>query len=139
MPELDYQHLPYATIKGQVKLKHYLGVYNRAKVKIYGRVKFQSKLAFLGREDNIVDWLRQDLHCVKEYYIQARQISNIGLLAGMYNVVDLKRTREALERAVANEIHCDVKLNLKLRKVRWKHMRGNNVTATIYGVTVDIQ
>ena len=64
-------------------------------------------------------------------------MSNIGLLAGTHSVVDLKRTREALENAVEHEIQRKVKLDLKLRKVRCKNARGNNVMTAIYGVSVD--
>ena len=67
-----------------------MGGYNRAKGRIYGRVKVQTKLEFSGIKCKIVDWLRQDLHWVKEDYIQAQRVSDIGLLAGTYNVVNLQ-------------------------------------------------
>ena len=101
LPELGHQHKPYTNIKGKVRLKYYLGNYNRHRGRIYGRVKVQSKSNFISIKDSVVDWLRQDLHWINEDYIQARRFSNIGLLAGTYNVVDLKRTREALGNAVA--------------------------------------
>ena len=56
---------------------------------MYGRVKVQSKQDFNGLKDGIVDWLCKDLHWVKADYIQAKRVSNIGLLTGTYNVVDL--------------------------------------------------
>ena len=137
MPEIDRTHLPFTTIKGRVRLRHYIGGFNRNRGKIYGRVKVQSKMAFAEMKDSIVDWLRQDLHWIKEDYIQARRVSNIGLLAGTHSVVDLKRTREALENAVEQEIQRKVKLDLRLRKVRCKNARGNSVMSAIYGVSVD--
>ena len=136
-PDIDQKHLPYATIKGRVRLQHYIGGLNRNRGKIYGRVKVQSKASFIETKEKIVDWLRQDLHWIKEDYIQTRRVSNIGLLAGTHGVVDLKRTREALEQAVEQEIQRKVKLDLKLRKVRCKNARGNEVMTAIYGVSVD--
>ena len=136
-PDLNNKKLPYIAIKGQVKLRHYIGGLNRARGRMYGRVKVQSKQDFNGLKDGIVDWLRKDLHWVKADYIQAKRVSNIGLLTGTYIVVDLRRTREALEKAVMAEIQREVKLDLKLRKIRCKNRRGNNVTAAIYGVAVD--
>ena len=65
----------------------------------------------------IVNWLREELHWINADYIQTMQISNNGLLTGTYNVVDLLRTRQALEKAVMQEIQRDVKLDLKLRKI----------------------
>ena len=137
LPDLDHKHKPYANIKGKVKIKHYLGGYNRHRGRIYGRVKVQLKLNFIGIKDNIVDWLRQDLHWIKEDYIQARWVSNIGLLGGTYNVVDLKRTSKALENVVAQEIQQEVKLDLKLRKVRCKNDRGNSMMVYFFSVSVD--
>ena len=137
LPEIDQKHLPYSTIKGKARLRHYIGGLNRNKGKIYGHVKVQSKATFVEIKENIVDWLRQDLHWIKEDYLQTRRVSNIGLLAGTHGVVDLKRTRDALENAVEREIQRKVKLDLRLRKVRCKNARGNEVTTTIYGVSVD--
>ena len=133
LPELDQKHLPYATIKGRVWLKHYIGGFNRNRGKIYGRVKVQSTATFTKIKNNIVDWLQQDLHWIKEDYIQARRVSNIGLLAGTHSVVDLKRTREALENAVEHEIQQKVKLDLKLRKVRCKNARGKCNDYNLWG------
>ena len=70
---------------------------------MYGRVKL-AKLDFLRIKDSIVDWLRQDLYWMKEDYIQAKRISNIGLLVYTYNVVDRDGTRKLLEQAVSNKI-----------------------------------
>ena len=130
-PELSNKKLPFTAIKGQVKLRHYIGGLNRARGRMYGRVKVQSKQDFDGLKDGVVDWLRKDLHWVKADYIQAKRVSNIGLLTGTYNVVNLRRTREALEQAVMAEIQREVKLDLKLRKIRCKNRRGKNVTAAI--------
>ena len=87
----------FKTITGSVRLKDYLGGYNRARGKLYGRVKVQARLTFQNVKDEMVDWLRQDLHWMKEDYIQAKRVSNIGLL---HSVVDKYRTRQALEEAV---------------------------------------
>ena len=38
LPAINKNNLPYSTIKGQVKLKHYMGAYNRSKGKVYRRV-----------------------------------------------------------------------------------------------------
>ena len=48
-------------------------------------------------------------------------------------MVDLLRTRQALEKVVLQEIQRDVKLDLKLRKIRCKNERGNNVLTNIFG------
>ena len=48
----------------------------------------------------IVEWLRKELHWIKADYIQAKRISNIGILFGTYNAVDKAGTRTALENAV---------------------------------------
>ena len=76
--------LPYRIIKGQLRLKHYLGPYNKSKGKIYNWAKIQTTLEFKLLKDNIVEWLQSELHWIKEDYIQAQRISNIGLLAYTY-------------------------------------------------------
>ena len=85
----------------------------------------------------MVDWLGQDLHWIKEDYIQAKRISTIGFLAYTYRVVDRKQNRQALEKAVSEEIQRKVKLDLKLRRVSCKNAKGNKATAKIYSVSVE--
>ena len=84
-----------------------------------------------------MEWIRKDMHWMKDNYIQARRISNIGLLTGSYNVVDMQGTRTALESAVYNEIGRHVKLDLRLCCIKCKSSQGQNVTTTIYSVSVD--
>ena len=105
LPEIDTSNIPYKVIKGKVCPKDYLGAYNPSKGRIYGRVKVQTQYAFKELKDKLVDWLHYGLHWIKEDYIQARRVSNIGLLAGTHNVVVLVHTRQALEQAVMSEIH----------------------------------
>ena len=131
------QNPPFKTITGSARLKDYLGSYSRARGKLYGRVKVQTRLDFQNIKDGIVDWLHQGLHLMKEDYIQARQISTIGLLAYTHSVVDQVCTRQALERAVSEEIQQDVKLGLKLQRVACINTKGNKATTNIYSVLVD--
>ena len=88
-------------------------------------------------KQHTVKWLRRELHWIKLDYIQARQISNIGLLLGLYNSVDIQGTREALEREVDKEIGRQVKLDLRLRRIKCKSIYGKNATTNIYSVVVD--
>ena len=119
-PEIDSINTPFKSITGTVWLKDYLGSYNCTKGILYGRVKVQAQLDFQSVKNKMVDWIRQDLHWMKEDYIQARRISTIGLLAYTYGVVDRLQTRQALEHAVSNEIQREVKLDLWLRRVACK-------------------
>ena len=75
LPEIDASNLPYKVIKGKVRLKDYLGTYNWSKDRIYGQVKVQSWYAFKELKDKVVDWLRDGLHWIKEYYSQARRVT----------------------------------------------------------------
>ena len=85
----------------------------------------------------MVEWLCKELHWVKVDYIQARRISNIGLLTGSYSAMDIQGTRTSLKQAVHNEIGRHVKLNLQLRRIKCKSLAGRNVTTNIYIVMVD--
>ena len=100
LPEIDLQHLPYSTIQGNVRLWHYLRPFNRSYNCLYGRVKVRTSKEFEQIKHHVVEWLNKDLHCVKVDYIQAHWISNIILLTGPYNAVDIQGTRTALEQAV---------------------------------------
>ena len=84
-----------------------------------------------------MEWLRKGLHWIKKNYIQAKRISNIGLLKGTYNTVDLVGTRTALEKAVLSKIGREVKIDLKLRRLKCEITTGCNVTTNIFGVAVD--
>ena len=77
------------------------------------------------------------MHWIKADYIQEKRTSNIGLLLGTYNAVDLNGTRTALEGAVDSEIGRHVKLDLKLRRTKYKSKAGRNVTTNIFSVSVD--
>ena len=77
------------------------------------------------------------MHWIKADYIQAKHTSNIGLLLGTYNAVDLNGTRNALEGAVHSKIGRQVKLDLKLRRHKCKSKAGLNVTTNILSFSVD--
>ena len=77
------------------------------------------------------------MHWIKADYIQTKRTSNIGLLLGTYNAVDLNGTRTALERAFNSEIGRHVKLDLKLRQTKCKSKTGRNVTTNVFSVSVD--
>ena len=49
----------------------------------------------------------------------------------------MQGTREALERAVYKEIGRQVKLDLRLRRIKCKSIYGKNATTNIYSVVVD--
>ena len=97
LPEIDTNKTPFQTISGDTRLRHYLGPYNINKNRLYGRVKVRTSKTFDIIKQQIVKWLRKELHWVKADYIQAKRISNIGLLLGLYNTVNLNSTRAALE------------------------------------------
>ena len=137
MVNIDRTHTPYQTVRGEVRLKHYMGPYNRTKNRVYGRVKVRTDKKFDEIKQHIVEWLRKDMHWVKPDYIQAKRISNIGLLLGTYNAVDMAGTRTALENAVHREIGRRVPLDLRLRRFRYKINGGRSGTTTAYGVSVD--
>ena len=137
MVTIDRTHTPYQTVRGEVRLKHYIGPYNRTKNRVYGRVKVRTDKKFDEIKQHIVEWLRKDMHWVKPDYIQAKRISNIGLLLGTYNAVDMAGTRTALENAVYREIGRRVPLDLRLRRFRYKTNGGRSGTTTAYGVSVD--
>ena len=137
LPDIDKHNNPHKTVRGDARLKNYLGPYNKSKTRLYGRVKVRTVRKFDKVKEQIVEWLRRDLHWVKADYIQAKRISNIGILLGSYNAVDMTGTRDALEKAVDREIGRKVQLDLKLRRVRCKNTAGRTVTTTAYSVAVD--
>ena len=92
-PEISITSTLFETITGSARLKYCLGGYNCTKRKFYGRVKVHARLTFQNVKDKMVDWLRQDLHWMKEDYIQAKRVSNIGLLAYTHSVTDPSGTR----------------------------------------------
>ena len=137
IPTISQHRSPFQTIRGNARLKNFLGPYNRNKSRLYGRVKLRSKNDFEATKQHLVEWLRKDLHWVKADYIQARRISNIGLLLGTYGAVDVDGTRTAIEQAVKNEIGRELQLDLKLRRFKCKSRGGKNVTTTAFSVSVD--
>ena len=42
LPDIDRSHNPYKAVRGDVRLKNYLGPYNRTKTRLYGRVKVRT-------------------------------------------------------------------------------------------------
>lgn len=137
LPEIDHQHKPYQTVRGAARLKNYLGPYNRTRTRLYGRVKVRTIRTFEEIKQHLVEWLRRDLHWIKADYIQAKRISNIGMLLGTYNAVDMVGTRDALENAVYQEIGRKVQLDLKLRRFTCKSKAGRKVKTTAFSVSVD--
>ena len=97
----------------------------------------RSKLSFAQIKDHLSPWLRENLHWVKEDYIQARRISNIGLLMGGTKAVDRDGTRATLEQAIKAEIGRQVKLDLRLRRTTTKNETGKAITSEIISVSVD--
>ena len=112
-------------------------MYNRNRSHLYGRVKVRTKKSFDDIKQHMVEWLRRDLHWIKSDYIQATRISNIGLLIGSYNAIDMWGTRDTLERVVYNKIGQQVKLDLCLRHIKCKIVHGKSVTTNVYSVAVD--
>ena len=139
LPEIDRLHSSYKAMRREVRLKNYLGPYNRTRTRLYGRVKVRTVRKFDEVKQHIVDWLRRDLHWIKADYIQARRISNIGMLLGTYNAVDMIRTRDVLEKAVFREIGRQVQLDLKLRRFKCKSKAGRTVLTTAFSVSVDLR
>ena len=118
--KIDIYHSPYSLIRRDVRLHHYLEQFNRSKNCLYGRVKFCTSKTFEQIKKHVLEWLCKDLHWMKAGYIQACQISNIGLLTGSCSVIDMQVTRSALENAVYNKIGRLVKLGLHLWRIKCK-------------------
>lgn len=137
LPVIDKRNSPFQTVRGEIKLKNYLGPYNKTRSRLYGRVKVRTRKDFEATKRHLVEWLRKDLHWIKADYIQARRISNIGILLGTYSVVDMAGTRTALENAVKKEIGRDIRLDLRLRRFKCKNRAGRNTTTTAFSVSVD--
>ena len=137
LPIINQHCNPFQTIRGDVRLKHYLGPYNRTKSRLYGRVKVRTRKKFDEIKGQIVEWLRKEMHWIKADYIQAKRISNIGILLGTYNAVDKAGTRTALENALFQEIGRKVLFDLRLRRFKCKSKSGRNVTTTAFSVSVD--
>ena len=96
LPEIDTNKTPFKTIRGNTHLRHYLGPYKINRNRLYRRFKVRTSKTFNKIKQQIVEWLRKELHWIKADYIQAKRISNIGLLLGLYNAVNLNSTRTAL-------------------------------------------
>ena len=118
-------------------MRNYLGPYNKNQSRVYGRVKVRTLKTFEDIKSHIVPWLCTNLHWIKKDYIQAKRISNIGLLKGTYNAINLEGTRASLEAAVNSEIGREVKLDLRMRRTKCKSLSGRTVTTNILGVAVD--
>ena len=104
---------------------------------MYCRIKIRSGLTFEQMKDHCSPWLRENLHWVKADYIQARRVSNIGLLLGNTKAVDQDGTRATLEHVIKNEIGRKVKLDLRLRRTTIKNEVGKSITSEIISVSVD--
>ena len=137
LPAIDRNTNPHRTISGVARLRNYLGPYNKTRTRLYGRVKVRTVRRFDEIKQHLVEWLRRDLHWIKADYIQAKRISNIGILLGSYNAVDMIGTRESLEAAVDREIGRKVQIDLKLRRFKCKSKAGRTVPTTAYSVSVD--
>ena len=113
-------------------MRNYLGPFNRSKNCLYGQVKVRTTKTFKEIKEHVIEWQHKDLHWMKADYIQACQISNIGILTGSCSAVNMQGTRLALESAGHH-----VKLDMSLHSIKCKSSLGQNVTTTIYIVSVD--
>ena len=123
-PTVTHRKFIFQALRGRTKLKHYVGNFNRNRGTLYCRVKIRTKLSFGQLKDLVAPWLLENLHWIKEDYIQAIRVSNIGLLVGGTKAVDRDGTRATLENAIENELGRRVKLDLRLRKTSIKNQAG---------------
>ena len=136
-PTITHERPIFQVLRGDTKIRHYLGPYNKNRGIMYCRIKIRSGLTFEQMKDHCSPWLRENLHWVKADYIQARRVSNIGLLLGSTKAVDRDGTRATLEHAIKNEIGRKVKLDLRLRRTTIKNEVGKSITSEIISVSVD--
>ena len=136
-PTVSHKNSIFQVLRGSTKLKQYIGNFNKNRGTLYCRVKINTDLTFSQMKDKIAPWLREKLHWIKEDYIQAKRVSNIGVLLGGTKSVDRDGTRATLERAIKAEIGREVKLDLRLRRITVTNQVGKNITTEIISVSVD--